>query len=255
MSEAKAQDLYGVINPFYICHNEEERLLFFEKQKLMTGMLRRMLQTNKGKASVRKHARNSSAQKIYIELKEHHLTSTKAESEAEGILNYLITSRVDDGKWKGTTHSYILHWEKQVALYNDKSSEKLVETHQRTYLQQAVIGISELAIVKTTAKTIGKTLKKEIGYDIYIDLLRDAAQQYDLSLEKTDPKEQRRTKPNVYSHDIIDPNDDFYDANEDENNIHDVDTTLYDLNFGQSVPTRLPRDSWFGLTTLETRIS
>ena len=135
MIEAKAQDLYDVINPSYTPHNEEEKLLFFEKEKFMTAMFRRTLQTDKGKAIVRKHATNSSAQKIYLELKEHHLTSTKAESEAEGILNYLITSRVDDGKWKGITHSYILHWEKQVALYNDKSSEKLVETHQRTYLQ------------------------------------------------------------------------------------------------------------------------
>ena len=97
-------------------------------------MFRRTLQTDKRKAIVRKYATTSNAQKIYIDLKEHHLTSTKAESEAEGILNYLITSRVDNGEWKGTTHSYILHWEKQVALYNDKSSEKLVETHQRTYL-------------------------------------------------------------------------------------------------------------------------
>ena len=40
----------------------------------------------------------------------------------------------------------------QVALYNDKSSEKLVETHQRTYLQQAVVGISESAIIELELK-------------------------------------------------------------------------------------------------------
>ena len=91
-------------------------------------------------------------------------------------------------------------------------------------------------------------MKKEIGYDIYIDLLRDAAQQYDLSIEKNCPKKQCKSKRNIYTYDTIDPNDDFYDANEDENNIHDVDTILYELNFGQSVPTPLPHDAWFGLT-------
>ena len=94
--------------------------------------------------------------KIYIELKEYHLTSTKVEFGDKGILNYLITSSVDDGKQKGTTHSYILYWEKQVALYNNKSSEKLAETHQRTQFQQTVVGISGLAIVKNTGKTIRK---------------------------------------------------------------------------------------------------
>ena len=159
MIEAEAQDLYDVINLSYTSHNEVEKLLFFEKQSFMTAMLRRILETDKGNAILWKHWTNPKAQKVCIKLKEHHFTSTKVESEAEGVLNYLITSRVDDSKWKGTTHSYILHWEKKVALYNDESSEKLVETHQQTYLQQAVIGISELAIVKTTAKSIGKTLK------------------------------------------------------------------------------------------------
>ena len=43
-------------------------------------------------------------------------------------------------------------------------------------------------------------------------------------------------------HDIINPNEDIYDSNEEERNIHDQ------LNLGQSVPIHLPCDSWFGLT-------
>ena len=102
--------------------------------------------------------------------------------------------------------------------------------------------------MKTTAKNIGKTLEEEIGYDIYIDLLKEAGQQYAFSLEKTDPKEQCRSKCNICVYDIIDPNDDFYDANMDERNIHDVDTTLYELSFGQIDQTRLHCDSCFRLT-------
>ena len=106
----------------------------------------------------------------------------------------------------------------------------------------------ELAVIKTTAKTIGKTLKKEVIYDMYIDLLHDAAQQYDLSIGKTDAKDQRRTKRNIYTHQIVDSHDNLFDAHKEQESNHDVDTTIYELNYGQRVPTRLPRDSWFGLT-------
>ena len=82
MIKAKARDLYDVIKPFYVPHNEQEKRLFFEKLKFMTVVIRKTLQTDKGKAIVYKHATNFNAQKIFIEFKEHHLTSIKAESEA-----------------------------------------------------------------------------------------------------------------------------------------------------------------------------
>ena len=246
--QTKAQDLEDIIISTYIPQDDEGQLLFDEKQKFMTAVFQKTLQTDKGKSIVRKYAKTSNAQKIYAELEEHHLTSTKAEAESENILNYLITSKIDDGKWKGNADSYILHWEKQVELYNDKSSVKLNEKHQRAYLEHAVKGISELAVIKTTAKTIAKQTKQEVTYDIYIDLLHDAALQYDLSTDKTHPKEHRHAQRNIYTHDVMETDDAFYDTYEEENVSHDVDTTIYELNYGQSIPTRLPRDSWFGLT-------
>lgn len=59
---------------------------------------------------------------------------THAEADAENLLNYLITSRLNDGLWKGTAEGYLLHWEKQVILYNNKSAVKIAEIHQHEYL-------------------------------------------------------------------------------------------------------------------------
>ena len=192
--------------------------------------------------------KTSNAQKIYDELLAHHNTSTKADAEAEDILHYLITAKVDDGKWKGDTDSFLLHWEKQVEIYNDKSVDKIQEAHQRMYLEQAVRGIPELAVVKTTAKTVAKQNKSPVTYEMYLDLLHDAAMQYDLTIGKTSPHDKRRGKRNVYNHSIMESDDDYFDTIQEEEQIHDVDTTIYELNYGQSVPTRLPRDSWFSLT-------
>ena len=71
--------------------------------------------------------KTSNAQKIYDKLLAHHNTSTKDDAEAEDILHYLITAKVDDAKWKGDTDSFLLHWEKQVKIYNDKSVDKIQE--------------------------------------------------------------------------------------------------------------------------------
>ena len=237
-----------VITPKYKPSSKAEMLLFREKQKFMTAVFDKTLKTDKGKAIVRQYHGTSNAQKMYEELQEHHLTSTKAEAEAESLLRYLITSQVDDGKWRGDTHSYILHWEKQVEDYNHKSAEKIGETQQKMYLEQAVKGISQLAIVKTTARTVAKQTKIDVNYTMYADLLKGAAMQYDLTVDKTNPHEKRRAKRTAYSHDIMQTEDDFFDTFQDEDIFHDVDTTIYELNYGQTVPTRLPRDSWFGLT-------
>ena len=97
MVEAKAQDLYDVIDPSYIPRDEVEHFIFWKKL-FMTAIFRWILQIDKWKGIVKKYTKKFNAQKNYIELEGHPLTSAKAESETESILNYLITSRVDDCK-------------------------------------------------------------------------------------------------------------------------------------------------------------
>ena len=38
--------------------------------------------------------------------------------EAMALLSYLSASNLGDGKWKGTTHAYILQWQDQVCKYH-----------------------------------------------------------------------------------------------------------------------------------------
>ena len=138
--------------------------------------------TNKGKSIIAMHASKSDAQTMFKEAELHYTKGAHAEADSEALLNYLITSCLNDGAWKGTAEDHLLHWEKQVALCNDKSQCKIAEMHQCQCLQNAVAGIPELAAVKNTAATLTKTTKMAITFETYLELLMTAAQQCDITI-------------------------------------------------------------------------
>ena len=94
--------------------------------------------------------------------------------------------------------------------------DKTQESHQCIYLEQALRGIPELAVVKATAKTEAKQNKSPVTHEMYLDLLHDAAMQYDLTVGKTIPHDKRRGKCNVYNHSIMESDDDFFDTIQEE---------------------------------------
>ena len=104
MAQARAQDVADVLNHNYTPSNMEEAALFDEKQKYMYAVFEKTLLTDKGKALVRAHQRKYDAQKIYQELCEYALKSTKATMDASSILTYITTAQLGTGTWKGTTH-------------------------------------------------------------------------------------------------------------------------------------------------------
>ena len=83
--------------------------------------------------------------------------------------------------WNGTSHSFILHWQEQVRLY-----ESLVDTashfssEQKMHmLQNAVHPEEELRQVKNQADQLQAFHGKSIGYDPYCKLLLSAASNLD----------------------------------------------------------------------------
>ena len=253
--EAKAQGVEDILNPNYQPSNPIEQQLFLEKQKFMTAVLKRTFMTNKGKSIITMHASTSDAQTMYKEAEIHYTKGAHAEADSEALLNYLITSRLNDGKWKGTAEDYLLHWEKQVVLYNDKSRYKIAEMHQRQYLQNAVAGIPELAAVKNTAATIAKTNNQAITFLAYMELLMTAAQQYDISLNKIHPTNPRRPRRDAHQMMLFEDEDDYEVHYHDAVDHHDFDTPIYNINNNQqyspNLPTprpRLPLDIWRSLS-------
>ena len=152
LAQARAQDVDDILNSTYTPNTVEEKELFDEKQKYMYAVFEKNLLTDKGKALVRQYQVKYDAQRIYKELKDYANKSTKASMDASGILTYITSVKLGDGKWKGTTHAFILHWNDQVRKYHDPSDGHNINSKvQQTLLENAVQPIAELCVVKDQA--------------------------------------------------------------------------------------------------------
>ncbi len=94
-----------------------DKYLFIAKQRYMYAVFKRVLQTDKGKALVRLNEATSNTQKIFTELCQDTLRSTHASIDSSRILSYITSMRIGDGLWNGTSHSFVLHWQEQVQLF------------------------------------------------------------------------------------------------------------------------------------------
>ena len=199
-AQARAQDIADVLDPTYAPPSPDDIALFVEKQKFMYAVFEKTLQTDKGKALVRHYQETFDAQAIYRELSAYAMQSTKATMNASNLLSYITTTMLGDGKWKGTTHAFILHWQDQVRKYHDLSPQNtLSQDLQCTLLQNAVHPIMELRQVKLQAAQFKTHTGKDLSYDEYCSLLLSAAQQYDTQIGHSSNKIVKRR---IYEHDL-----------------------------------------------------
>ena len=120
MALARAQDVSEVLDPLHVPVTQDDKDLFKEKQKYMFAVFDRTLQTDTGKALVREHENDFDAQKIYVELVKFYLKSTKASLDSSNVLSYITSARLGSGIWKGSTYSFILHWQDQIACMKSR---------------------------------------------------------------------------------------------------------------------------------------
>ena len=200
MSHARAQDVADVLNPKYRPTSPQEKDLFDEKKKFMYAVFESVLKTDKGKSIVRAHHDTYDAQKVYEELAEYALKSTKASMDGSDLLTYITSASLGTGDWSGTTHAFILHWQDQIRKYHELNpKEKIYSSMQRTMLQNAVEGIPELNAVRIQADHQKVHDGKELSYDQYCSLLLSAAQTYDKKFFKKHPPKSKR---HVYEHEF-----------------------------------------------------
>ena len=224
----------------------------------MMSVFKNHILTDKGKSIIAMHTAAGEAQLVWKELVEYHKESTQADNVCEMLLNYIVTSRIDDGTWTGSAHAYLLHWNKQVNDYNEKKTNgKILDEQKRTHLEAAVKGNPKLANVKTMSQLQGK-LGTQINYQTYFDLLLEAAIQYDLAHQSSYQK--RRMKRSVYQHEVEQEFDELppdfqlpYAVNNHNSystQLHNFDTPVYELNqLRQTQRPLLPKDTWHSLST------
>ena len=244
MAQARAQDVDDVLDPSFVPTSASDKALFAEKQKYMYAVFEKTLLTDKGKALVRKYQSGYQAQQIYKELQEYALQSTKATMDASTLLSYITTVKLGDGKWRGTTHAFILHWQDQIRKYHDLNPlQKLPLPLQRTMLENAIHENRDLRAVSTQAAQHRTHTGIDLTYEQYCSLLLSAAQQYDKQLLNPASK---TTKRHIYEHDMVSSDgEQFLDCNS-----FDIDSPIATIEAYATYFDRGPRltaDQWHRL--------
>ena len=164
---------------------------------------------------------------------------------------HLVHSRINDGKWRGTTESCLLHWNHQMAQHNKVSGHKFIDSQMKILLSSAVRDIPEFRAIKTTAQQVHSSGSSDTPQSCteHFNLLIGAAQEHD----KTNAKTPRRSKRQVYNavvnDDDISSGDDadvFCDADGCEVHQHNFDTPLCVLNQQLQHPSssKMPLAVW-----------
>ncbi|MEM7536959.1 MAG: hypothetical protein AAF639_32575, partial [Chloroflexota bacterium] len=203
VAAARAQDVSDVLDPNYTPSTPVDVELFAEKQKCLYSVLESNLLTDKGKALTRKYEKTFDAQKLYAELERHAQTSTKAAIDSGELLAYITSTRLDDGNWKGSTHSYVLHWQDQVRLYESlvDASDHFSDGQKRKMLENAVHPLADLRAVHDQATQHKVHSGVDLTYDQHSSLLHSAAQTYDSQFAAKPVS--RASRRSVYVHDLL----------------------------------------------------
>ena len=211
LATAAAQDVEEVLDPNYTPSNDEEALLFIEKQKYMYLVAMTILKTDRGIVFVGQHETDRDAQKVFEKVINFYLHSRTADIDASSTLKYITSAKLGEGTWNGTTVGFISHWQEQVRQYNKivDAVDVIGPNLMHTMLKTAVYDLPELRAVQNTADQLKIFTGKGQTYEEYCSLLISAATSYD---DHHKPKSflSRRNTNNrrVYQHDL-DSNDDL----------------------------------------------
>lgn len=94
-----------------------EKELLFKYQKFMYSVFIACVQTNYGKAPVRKYTNTFDAQEFYLELEGHAMKSMVFLISTSKLLSYITTERLTRA-WTDIMYKFVLYWEEQVQLYH-----------------------------------------------------------------------------------------------------------------------------------------
>ena len=156
---------------------KEEKSRFEAKQEFIYSVFQEKLQTDIGKHAVRLHYRTTDAQQIYRELVEHARISTHASLESSNLLAYITNVRVHKITWKGTYHSFVLHWCDKLRLYEEliPVEDHFSDNVKMNMLQNAVMGVKALDNVKDLQNHDKARGIQSHTYSAYLSLLLSAA--------------------------------------------------------------------------------
>jgi len=99
-----------------------ESQLFDAHQTYLYAVLLQTVKDSLLKAMVINYT-NQQVQDIWRDMTNATKASTLAEIKANSLLQYITSVKFDDGKWRGMSKDFIVHWCKQLCQYNTLCSK------------------------------------------------------------------------------------------------------------------------------------
>ena len=162
--------------------------------------------TNKGQELAKVFKED--ARTIISRLCHYHTEFNVAQHEAMTLTTYITNLSLTDN-WKGSTHQFLSHFKEKLCLLGSlvPETDKISETIRITFLQRAVLKNNDLRHVHVLDSVwqskIGSTGK--FTFEVYYDLLWNAAYQHDLKNAAGHKKMQGFISQQVDSFDESDP--------------------------------------------------
>lgn len=251
---ARSQNVHCITDHKFTPAPPITKELFAEIQAYVYSVFVKTLLIDDGQALVRKYP--CDAQKIYAGLEDIMNNSTQAELDMDEILQYLVNSRFDDGKWKGTAKSYLTNWLEQVRLYNSNCPQEINDHTLKTFLRNAFSTTPKFDQVRIQENITYRSTGKKLTYQNYVDTLTATATEYD-KLMAVRASKPRRSPRNVYAHayEDADLTELYYDSldtevpSPDPDVSFDINTTVLEIQKTESRPSpRLPPATWHNVS-------
>jgi len=186
ITTAQAQGVSNVLNPKYNPGSAALKKLFDAHQTYLYSVI--LLKMKEILPQGHRHQPKQSAGARYLGGDNSFAckNSTSAEIKANAHLQYITSIKYDDGKWRGTSKAFIIHWCEQLWQYNQLSSKagtvaQFTDSVTVQMLQNTVDGVTEFRNVRMVAQQIGHTPKSGNPYTFndYKALLLTTADTYD----------------------------------------------------------------------------
>ena len=243
---AKAQGLSNVLDFRYKPPTNDTYAteLFQEQQIFLYSVLVRIIQTDQGRAYVRKHEHDEDARAVLQKLHTLYTKSDLAKREVLRLTNYISNLRLDD-TWRGSSRQFLLHFQDKLRLLDNlvDLSDRIPDHTRMTFLMQAVEKVPDLRRVKILDNVVNtKSGAKSLCYQSYFSILMDAAYDHDQVTQSSATGRRRSVKQHEQhetQHDI--------EGSLQEDNAYQINNTNVQDDNTASPKASLPRDLWFKL--------
>ena len=249
LANLKAQGLYDVADPDHDPESGDiyEKELFKGKQSFVYSVLGTSLQTEKGRELVKEF--EGDARSIILKLHHYHTKSNVAQHDTI-TLKTVITNLTLNDSWKGTVRQFLSHFNEKLRLLDSllPIPDQLPETTRITFLQRAVQQNHDLrqTHVMDSVWRFKTDSTEALTFDMYYNLLCDAAHQYDIHQIKKRPQRKAFSS----QHEEISDDDEYAHAEEqfstDPEPVEHSPYSVYQSSFHPKMPQKsfLPPNIW-----------